>query len=543
MRPPPGFGAALRPQVLVYVYFDKLYFDKLDFDKLGDATREEGAVTMASGTIKPDPFFNRTRELAALDRAWRRRAAGGQMALVLGRRRLGKTYLLQRYFTAGGGGEEPEKPHCYFLAEQSTAAAQRASLARQLLAALPAAGVTADELAVSWNALLRYASDQAQARRRSAGRFALILDEFPYLVSRTPELPSILQAWWDREGAHAPLFVVLCGSQLSLMAQLGEPTQPLYGRFNAGHLRIEPLHYEDVACFYEGCRHYGVREKLLMYGVLGGTARYHALVDTTRPPAEEIVTVLMQPLACLENEVRYLLNSEQIRDPGPYNAILAAVAGGKTKFNDIQQATGVERGALSFLLRTLLELRWIRREHPHGDDSERRALYRVADPFLTFWYRFVAPLASDLQFSDPAAVYATHVAPHLSDYMGGAVFEEICGQWLQRNARRRLGLKVRSRARYWSRDGQTEIDLVAELENGTLLFGECKWRGGRLMRLSDLAALKAKVASLPEARWRVRPSYILFALSGFAPELQRLAAEPGERLYLVRDTDLLTRRA
>ncbi len=127
----------------------------------------------------------------------------------------GKTYLLQRYFTAGATGTDPEKPHCYSLAEQTTAPAQRLSLARQLLDALPSEGVTEEELAVSWNALLRYASEQAS--RRNAGRFALILDEFPYLVAQSPELPSTIQAWWDREGTHCPLFVVLCGSALSAM--------------------------------------------------------------------------------------------------------------------------------------------------------------------------------------------------------------------------------------------------------------------------------------------------------------------------------------
>jgi AAA+ ATPase superfamily predicted ATPase len=495
---------------------------------------------MLPTTFKPEPFYNRVHELSALDRAWKRHGSGGQMLLLYGRRRLGKTFLLQRYFTAGAGGDEPEKAHCYFLAEQSTAATQRLMLARQLVAAIGNEGVAPEELAVSWNALLRYASQQVRARKKGSDRFALILDEFPYLVTQTPELPSILQAWWDREGAHSPLFVVLCGSQLSAMAALGEESAPLFGRFNAGIFHIGPLHYEDVACFYEGRRHYGVKEKLLMYGVFGGTPRYHALVDPSRPPAEEIITLLMQPRAILENEVRFLLGSEQIRDPAPYNAILAAIAGGETKFNRIQQLIGVERGALSSSLRTLVELGWIRRELPFGESSDRRAIYRVADPFLTFWYRFVAPLASDLQFSDPAAVYAAHVAPRLADYMGWSVFEEICGHWLQRHAKQRLGLTIRQMARYWSRDGRTEIDIVAELDNGTFLFAECKWRTDSLTRLSDLSALQAKVAGLPEARWRNKPSYILFALGGFSPELLSLAADPAERLHLVAGADMLS---
>jgi len=82
---------------------------------------------------------------------------------------------------------------------------------------------------------------------------------------------------------------------------------------------------------------------------------------------------------------------------------------------------------------------------------------------------------------------------------------------------------------------------MAELDDGTFLFGECKWRTESVTRLNDLSVLQAKVASLPEARWRNKPSYILFALGGFSPELQQLAADPAERLYLVTDTDMLNR--
>src|ERR1700728_2979841 len=176
-----------------------------------------------------------------------------------------------------------------------------------------------------------------------------------------------------------------------------------------------------------------------------------------------------------------------------WTQILAAIAGGETKFNGIQQLIGVERGALSGSLRTLLELGWIRREFPFGESYERRALYRVADPFLTFWYRFVAPLASALQFSDPTTVYAAQVAPRLSEYMGWSVFEEICGQWLQRNVQPRLGLNVRQMARYWSRDGRTEIDLIAELDDGTFLFGECKWLPGGATTVKEPNGLLTKV--------------------------------------------------
>jgi hypothetical protein len=53
--------------------------------------------------------------------------------------------------------------------------------------------------------------------------------------------------------------------------------------------------------------------------------------------------------------------------------------------------------------------------------------------------------------------------------------------------------------------------------------------------------LQAKVASLPEARWRNKPRYILFALGGFSPELEQLAYDPAERLHLVAAPEMLGR--
>lgn len=498
---------------------------------------------MSYTTLRPEPFFNRTQELAAFERAYNTRGSGGQLALLYGRRRLGKTFLLQRFCTTGSENSDnadTSKAHCYYLAEQTTQATQRLALAIQLLDALPDEGVTAEEISVSWNALFRFVA-QAAARTRpvSSGRFVLILDEFGYLAEQSPELPSVLQAWWDREGNQTPLMLVLCGSQLSLMASLGAQSAPLFGRFNAGVQVLHPLRYDDVAAFYRNSPLYSREDILLMYGILGGTPRYHALVDTTRPLAEEVVELLLRPRAVLENEARFLLSSEQIRDPAPYNAVLGAIAGGETQFNTIQQKTGVDKNNLSFYLNTLQDLGWIRREVSIGDASERRALYQTADPFLAFWYRFVAPSASALQFSDPRTFYENRIAPHLAQYMGWHVFESICMQWLQRHAQERLGLTLNRLGRYWSRDGQTEIDIMAEQEGGDWVFGECKWSAGSPIGLSVYSKLQAKIAGLPEAKWRVAPTYLLFSLGGFTPELYTLATYPNERLHLISGEDLL----
>lgn len=483
---------------------------------------------MTTIKTRPFPFFNRTAELEALTTAWGAKPSAGQLLLLLGRRRLGKTYLLQRFF--GGTETDPAKPHVYYLADQTTAASQRLQLAEQVMEALPDAGVTPSEIAVSWNQILRHVSSYASSH---SGRFGLILDEFPYLVQQTPELPSIIQSWWDREGAHLPVFVVLCGSQLSAMEALGAESAPLFGRFTAGKFHLKPLRYDEIAGFYADNSHWKVADILTMYGVLGGTPRYHALVDASKTLADAVVDLLLKPRGALEGEVNYLLGSEQIRDPSPYNAVLAAVAQGHTQFGDILNHSGTERGALSFYLKTLTDLGWVVRELSFEETSEKRGLYQIADPFLNFWYRFVRPLSSALAFSPPDVLYRAKVEPFLADYMGRFVFEKICHQWLQKHAWSEMGINVLSAGRWWSRDGQTEIDVMARRLDGGYLFGECKWSASRPVGSEVYNALLAKVAKLPREEQREGATYILFSVGGFTDNLVAIAADPASRLHLV----------
>jgi uncharacterized protein len=479
------------------------------------------------------PFYNRTHELSALERAWQHPQFGAQMALVYGRRRLGKTYLLQHFFRGGN------LPHAYFLADQSTASVQRLSLAQVLLDALPDAGVTAEEIATSWNTLFRFISQSLRNRKNpeNSTRFGLVLDEFSYLVQQTPELPSILQAWWDREGSTLPLFLILCGSHLSVMAEMGAHTAPLFGRFTAGVHLLPPLLYEDTQLFYES-HPYTNFEKLLLYGILGGTPRYHALVNATLPVAEAMTDLLLRPGAPLESEVRFLLGSEQIRDPAPYNAVLGAIAKGVTQSNAIANATGLENANLSYYLSRLVELQWVRRAYPYDETSDRRALWQIADPFLLFWYRLVQPLQSALAFSDPLTIWQERIVPMLPDYLGRYVFEEVAHQWLARHAREEMGITLQNAGRWWSRTGDIEIDIIGAIEGDGMLFGECKLSTERRVGMEVYARLAGKVQSLPNQRWKENPHYALFTTGsdleeGFSTELIQLAQNPETRLSLI----------
>ena len=221
-----------------------------------------------------------------------------------------------------------------------------------------------------------------------------------------------------------------------------------------------------------------------------------------------------------------------MRDPAPYNAILAAIASGRTRHSDIQSATGLAATAITHPLNTLMDLEWIRKERSFGEATDRRSIYRLADPFLQFWYRFGVPLASAFRFEDPIAVFRRDVEPRLDDYMGWSIFEDVCTQWLQRRGRAELGVHVREVARYWSRDGNNEIDQVAALADGTYLYGECKWSAQSVVGIGVYSRLKSKVDRLPISTWKQNARYVLYSVGGFTDELRSLAESEGN-IYLV----------
>lgn len=465
-----------------------------------------------------DNFYNRVRELEALESRWD--ADGAQFALLYGRRRVGKTYLLQHFFA--------DRPHCYFLAAQTSPAENIASLAEAVLRAVPGSGYRVDDLG-TLNAILRFVGNHARERR-----FALVLDEFQYLLEGDPSIASQIQAWWDSDGIRSNVFLVLCGSHLGVMEGLGGPQAPLFGRFTFRY-KLPPMSYQNIALFY-GDSHYSARDKFTAYGVLGGTPRYHALFDPKKELRENICEHILDPLGLLHNEPEVLMLSSQVRDPAPYNATLRAVATGCTRFNEIAQRVGASSPQLSFYLKGLSELEWIRREYPFDETSDKRAIYRIADNFLLFWYRFVAGLRSQLEVNDPHLIFDSSIQPQLDEYMGRFVWEGICWNFMRAHAVERVGQIVQDAARWWSRDGRVEIDLMAKLDDGRYLFGECKWSSSPI-GIGVYYELREKVAQLPSAKYKENPVYALFSLAGFEDDLMQRAGREG--VVLVSGDEML----
>ncbi len=215
---------------------------------------------------RPSDLFDRDSEWQDLSEFATRPGAGIQLALVRGRRRQGKSFLLRRLAAATHG--------FYYQAVEEERSQPLGSFGEALGAHKRVPG---GRLALeNWDAAIRALGDLPSA----AGPSLVILDEFPYLVAHSPELPSILQRAIDgsRDGG-APLRVVLCGSALSAMAGLLTGSQALRGRASLDVV-IRTFDHRAAASFW------GITDPataFVVHAVLGGTPGYRDLLPATPP--------------------------------------------------------------------------------------------------------------------------------------------------------------------------------------------------------------------------------------------------------------------
>jgi uncharacterized protein len=455
------------------------------------------------------------RELIDREREQRQmlKAAASPPALivVIGRRRVGKSFLLARTFTDARtvslqGDEQSERQHLDLLAGEA---------GRTLLGS--------DALSfASWEEALRFFGEQA---RREP--LTVILDEFQWLMAAQGALDSIIQRhWdqWDRDGV--PITLVLSGSALTLMERLLDRAAPLFGRATA-RPRLQPLDYREAAGFAGTT---DPVELLRRWAVLGGTPQYQLWAGEGALEGVIAERILAKDSSLYDDPRQLLREGERIRDPGTYLAILRAVAGGATHHNEIAMQAAVPTGNLARKLERLEDLGYICTRYPLASDGiEDRSSYQIADPYFRFWFRYVANNRSRLERGRVDEV-RDEIFADLDNTMGWA-FEQCCRRWVGSYADEDSVGAPEQIGSWWSRNGQTEVDVVGVRKHRYVLVGSCKWR--RIAGVDILDDLYAKQEQLGPRAARARR--LLFAREGFTADLRAQAAEDDVLLLSAAD--------
>lgn len=404
------------------------------------------------------------------------------MGIVWGRRRVGKTALLQQFAR--------DLPAVFHTGAGRPAVAELAALSREAARVLePTMRDPEARPFTDWEDVFETLASAARSRR-----VLLVLDELPALEESSPGLPDLIRAVWDRISSHSKLKVLFCGSAVRTMEAMQEERAPLYGRLDLS-LLLHPFSPHEAALMLPALR---PPQRALVWGLVGGMPLYLRWWDQSSSVRANLSRLACSPGAQLLTEGQLVLATEA--DGGDLaRQALYAIASGRTKFNEIEQALGADP---TRTLDRLVSLRLVDRVAPVTEDSRRtrRRIYRITDNFLNFWLGVLDRYRPEIERGLGESILPV-LLKSLDDHMGGPWEEAFRAHLRRLAAGGDLGEDIVAIGSFWTAGADPgEIDAVALAGRGrkAVLLGEAKWRkradGGRIR--VDLERKSAAVPNL-----------------------------------------------
>jgi uncharacterized protein len=416
----------------------------------------------------------------------------GRAIIVTGRRRVGKSRLVQEFCDRSG------VPYVIFQATRGrNPAAERADFSATLAqSALPGAALVADLRAGDWNQALRML---AVAVPDDAPCIAVI-DEVPWLVAEDREFEGALQTVWDRHLSAKPVLLVLIGSDISVMEALQTYGRPFFGR--AVPMAVSPLNLAGVSEF-TGLAAADAIDALLI------TGGFPEIVQSWDPGMDR-KAFLRQ---CVSDPLSPLLAAGELSLLGEFpeatlsRAVLEAVGAGERTFAAIATEAGagapLSSGTLSPILNTLLAKRVLAADTPlSAKPGDRNKRYRVADAYLRFWLALLARVLPLVERGRGDLALA-RIEKSWPGWRGRAV-EPVIRESLLRILPDTAWSRTEAIGGYWNRQNNPEIDLVgadrAPVASRIDFIGSIKWLEDKPFGRRDYDELVRDLLAVPGAQ-------------------------------------------
>ncbi len=464
-------------------------------------------------------FINRTEELEVLNREYQSDAFS--FTVIYGRRRVGKTELIHKF--------QMDKPHIYLLADK------RGTLSNLYRFRKKAADLFGDyePNLETFDQVFEY----IKTRWDGEEKLVITIDEFSYLAQMDDSIPSVFQLIVDEILKGGPFHLILCGSSISMMEKSTLAySSPLYGR-RTGQMLIKPMQFKHIHEFFPKLPSEDI---VNIYGAAGGVPFYLSFFNEDHSFYDNLKNILFAKESVLYAEGEFLLR-EELREPATYMNILFAISKGTVRLSEIASRSFLEPKDLPYYLDTLIQLGFVRKEHPITEKTTtKKTIYRIDDEFLRFWFRFVLSHKDELEQGNK--VPAIEDVKNIYKRYLGETFEQIGREMLLHlNSKDELPFRFQKLGRQWGKiphapkgRNDYEIDIAAiNSDTKEILFCECKWKNKTIgIDVYEKLVEKAKsVKWLPDRK----DYFAIISKSGFTDEMKRVAKAEGVLLLTLDD--------
>ncbi|MGM0510904.1 MAG: ATP-binding protein, partial [Thermoplasmatota archaeon] len=380
--------------------------------------------------------MNREKELDSLENRYSKE--GVEFIIITGRRRIGKTRLLQEF--------SKEKDPIFLMCEERKWEYNLDKFNKKIAENFDIPDPSFD----SFRDCFEYISEKTKA--------LVIIDEFSYLI-RNKDILGEFQAIIDE--VIEDMTLILSGSAVSMMKKhVLSHKSPLYGR-STSHLNIQPLSFPDLLRWFPDI---DIADAVKIFGVCDGIPKYLEFFEGVDID-DEIIQNVFSPDAFLFREPKMLLE-EELREPETYFQLLEAMSFGNTKTTDIANHSYMEAKNVVSYLSILKDLGFVKKEKSILRKRKKKGIYKIKDNFFKFWFRFISPNFAEIEnWENDAAV--NDFTENFDHYLG-PIFEDVCRQFV------RLNDNYAKVDRWWFREDEIDIVALNEREKKAL-FAECKW--------------------------------------------------------------------
>ena len=435
-------------------------------------------------------FIGREKELALLQQDYI-----GKAVMVYGKRRVGKTTLIQKALKVS------RYRTVYFECLKGTMQDNISGFVQELVRAkiLP--------VPLNFGAL----QDVFTYLNALPEKIIVVIDEYPYLkaMNDSATVDSIFQNIIDNRLANIEL--ILSGSHIGMMKDTLQEKNALYGRF-AVTIKLNELNYLEAAKFYPDKTPY---DKAAHYAVFGGSPFVNQALNPAATIRENIINTILNPMSAVYLYASQLLLSDY---SVKINAerIFSVIGNGKKRYTEIEDKLEVKKtGNLSKQIKSLIDLEIIARNSPINKIGDnKKSTFEINDNLLRFYFTFIYKNTSALQVLGAEVFYDEYIAPALTDFISRR-FEGICRDYFSLQVRSGKMKGVRNIGSYYYDDPihrkNGEFDVALEFADGYEIY-EAKYYAQPM----TLDEINREVQQVEEIKELTVKQIGFIAINGFA---------------------------
>lgn len=413
-----------------------------------------------------EKIIGRKKECERLDDCMREKTA--QLVIVYGRRRVGKTFLINEYFNdefafklTGAFGQSRSNQLRNFTAELRRKSGKKWIVPKDWIEA--------------FEDLREYISTLDHVEKQ-----VIFFDEMPWLDTHKSGFLSAFEFFWNDWGSSQDYIVfIVCGSATAWMVdRIADNKGGLFNRQTC-RLYLEPFKLFEVEAYLESKDILWSRYEIAQcYMIMGGVPYYLNLLTPRLSFSQNIDRLFFENRGELWDEFDHLYNTLFSNSEG-YIAVVEALSrkrSGMTREEIAKQSGIPATGTLTKIVDNLVSSGFIRVSRFYHQ-KKKKALYQLADYYTAFYFRFIRD-----NYGKDEHYWSNTVDNPSRRAWSGLAFEQLCKDHIAQ-IKHRLGISgVLTEESVWYTQGDPEegipgaqIDLVMERRDRVVNLCEMKF--------------------------------------------------------------------